>query len=82
MVVDDRRPAPSAGAMKPPKNHRCGKHVAVANPASQIPLWVACQTHRSGNAQVHDRFKDIVQLEFYGEEILQLGWIVEYGMLD
>jgi hypothetical protein len=73
---------PPSGAMKPPKNHRCGKHVAVANPASQIPLWVACQVHRSGHAQIHDQFTNIVHLEFYGEEILRLGWTVEYGMLD
>ncbi|HEV7900085.1 MAG TPA: hypothetical protein VGP31_19805 [Planosporangium sp.] len=68
--------------MKPPQNHRCGKHVAVANPASQIPVWVACPVHRSGAAQIHNRFDTIVRLEFYGEEILNLGWIVEYGMLD
>ncbi|MGC9668809.1 hypothetical protein ACNTMW_19905 [Planosporangium sp. 12N6] len=68
--------------MKPPQHHRCGKHVTVANPASQIPVWVNCRVHRSGVAQIRDRFDTIVRLEFYGEEILRLSWVVEYGMLD
>jgi hypothetical protein len=68
--------------MNPPKNHRCGKHVVIANPASQIPVWIACRVHRSGDTQLRDRFDTIIRLEFWGEEILQLGWIVEYGMLD
>ncbi|NJC67562.1 hypothetical protein HC028_24105 [Planosporangium flavigriseum] len=68
--------------MNPPKNHRCGKHVAIANSASPIPVWVACPVHRSGDQMIRERFDTIIRLEFYGEEILQLGWIVEYGMLD
>ncbi|GII24461.1 hypothetical protein [Planosporangium mesophilum] len=68
--------------MKPPQNHPCGKHVAIANPASQIPVWVACAVHRSGPRKLHERFDRIVRLEFHGEEILRLGWVVEYGMLD
>jgi hypothetical protein len=68
--------------MKPPKNLRCGKHGVVTNPASQIPVWVPCTVHRSGPAKTRGRFDTIIRLEFHGEEILQLGWIVEYGMLD
>jgi hypothetical protein len=68
--------------MKQPQNHRCGNHVAIANPASQIPVWVSCPVHRSGATQIQDRFDTIMRLEFHGEEILRLGWIIEYGMLD
>ena len=38
--------------------------------------------HRSPATQVRDKFSDIVNLEFFGEEILRLRWAVEYGMLD
>jgi hypothetical protein len=68
--------------MRSPKNHRCGKHVVIANPASQIPVWIECPVHRGGASQVRARFADIVGLEFLGEEVLHLGWIVKYGMLD
>jgi hypothetical protein len=68
--------------MKPPKHHRCGKHVVRSNPTSQIPVWIPCQVHRSGQWQIQDRFQKIVRMEFFGEEVLRLGWIVDYGMLD
>jgi hypothetical protein len=68
--------------MKSANSHRCGKHVVRANATSRIPVWIDCPVHRSATAEVHDRFGTIVRLEFFGEEILRLGWIVEYGMLD
>ncbi|GAA0707968.1 hypothetical protein Drose_30780 [Dactylosporangium roseum] len=61
--------------------HRCGRHVVLANPASRIPIWMDCAVHRYTPVQIQRRFSDIVALEFSGEELLQLGWIVEHGML-
>ncbi|GAA2578288.1 hypothetical protein GCM10010399_05040 [Dactylosporangium fulvum] len=61
--------------------HRCGRHVVLANPASRIPIWMDCAVHRYTPVQIERRFSDIVALEFSGEELLQLGWIVEHGML-
>jgi hypothetical protein len=61
--------------------HRCGKHVVLANPSAAIPVWMECAVHRFTPMQVTRRFDDIVLLEFTHEETLQLGWIVEHGML-
>ena len=63
-------------------DHRCGKHAVLANPASQIPIWLECGVHRCAGEQQRTRFDQIIALEFYGEEILRLGWIVRHGMLD
>ena len=62
--------------------HRCGKHVVRANATSQIPVWIDCPVHRRSTDQISGRFMEIVALEFFGEEILRLGWIVEHAMLD
>ncbi|MET7392767.1 hypothetical protein KZZ52_52275 [Dactylosporangium sp. AC04546] len=61
--------------------HRCGKHVVLANPASRIPIWMECAVHRFTPLQVTRRFHEMVALEFSGEELLRLDWIVEHGML-
>jgi hypothetical protein len=61
--------------------HRCGKHVVLANPASRIPVWMECAVHRFTPMQVSRRFAEIVELEFSGEETLRLSWIVEHAML-
>ncbi|WP_432829957.1 hypothetical protein [Dactylosporangium sp. CA-092794] len=61
--------------------HRCGRHVVLANPASQIPIWMDCAVHRFTPMQVTRRFTDLVALEFSHEETLRLGWIVEHAML-
>jgi hypothetical protein len=61
--------------------HRCGKHVVLANPASRIPIWMECAVHRFTPMQVETRFNVIVKIEFSGEETLRLDWIVQHGML-
>jgi hypothetical protein len=63
-------------------DYRCGKHVVIANPASPISIWVECAVHRSDTAQVGDRFRRIVGLDFRGEEKLHLNLIVKHCMLD
>jgi hypothetical protein len=68
--------------MKPPTDHRCGKHVVNANPRSQIPIWAPCHVHRSGDGSVRQLFQRITQLEFTFEEDLRLGLAVRYGMLE
>ncbi len=45
-------------------------------------VWIDCLVHRRSTDQISGRFMEIVALEFFGEEILRLGWIVEHGMLD
>lgn len=62
--------------------YRCGKHAVPANPAAQITMWIECPIHRSTSTQIGERFEKIVGLEFFGEEVLQLGFIVRHGMLD
>jgi hypothetical protein len=63
-------------------DYRCGKHAVVANPASRIPVWTECTVHRFTETRIKERFQDIIHLEFYGEELLRLGWIVRHAMLD
>jgi hypothetical protein len=62
--------------------HRCGVHAILANPGSAVQVWTDCPVHRGTRAQTWARFGDMIRLEFFGEEILQLAWIVEHAMLD
>lgn len=61
--------------------HRCGKHVVLANPASRIPIWMECAVHRFTPPLVSRRFTEIVSIQFSGEETLRLDWIVQHAML-
>jgi hypothetical protein len=62
--------------------HRCGVHAILANPGSPVRIWIECPVHRGTAQQVGERFGDMMRLEFFGEEILQLEWIVQHAMLD
>lgn len=62
--------------------HRCGVHAILANPDSAIRIWTECPVHRSTAEYVGARFGVMMRLEFFGEEILQLEWIVRHAMLD
>lgn len=63
-------------------SHRCGKHVLLSVPATPASGWIACPVHRMGGARVEETFRRIVGLEFHGEEVLRLGWIIRHAMLD
>ncbi|GHJ48365.1 hypothetical protein Cs7R123_57070 [Catellatospora sp. TT07R-123] len=62
--------------------HRCGKHVVLSAPASAGSQWVGCAVHYLGSGHLRERFTRIVALEYGGEEILMLGWIIDHAMLD
>lgn len=70
--------------MNPPSHHPCGKHVVNVNAdtSSPIPVWTACEVHRSGPDTVRHHFDAITRLEFSFEEALRLSCIVAHGMLD